>query len=201
MSELLVWVSAKVGLKVRLNGWGLPEKKSFFHPKANVGKRFTFCQNIERLKAQNRPIIYIDESGFQDDMPRRYGYAPTSKRAIGSYDWHSKKRTNVIGALLGKALLTVALFTTNINGAIFSTWVVQDLIPKLPPKSVIVMDNATFHKGEDMQQALESEGHTLLYLPSYSPDLNPIENKWAQAKAIRRALKCEIEQLFQHTKI
>ncbi len=54
----------------------------------------------------------------------------------------------------------------------------QELIPKLPPQSIIVIDNATFHKGSDMKEAVENAGHTLLYLPPYSPDLNPIENKW-----------------------
>lgn len=62
----------------------------------------------------------------------------------------------------------------------------QDLIPKLPEQSVVVMDNASFHKQPEMQNALAAAGHTLLYLPPYSPDLNPIEHKWAQIKALRR---------------
>jgi transposase len=60
-----------------------------------------------------------------------------------------------------------------------------------------VLDNATFHKGVEMINALESLGHTVLYLPPYSPDLNPIEKKWAQAKSRRRKLQCPIEKLFQ----
>ncbi len=72
----------------------------------------------------------------------------------------------------------------------------QDLIPKLPPKSIIIMDNASFHKGVSMKKAIEDAGHTLLYLPPYSPDLNPIEKKWAQAKAIRRRVGGSIEELF-----
>ncbi|WP_427910196.1 transposase [Piscirickettsia salmonis] len=62
--------------------------------------------------------------------------------------------------------------------------------------SVIVMDNAGFHKRSDMIEAIEEQGHTLEYLPSYSPDLNPIERKWAEAKAIRRKYQCSIEDLF-----
>jgi transposase len=58
------------------------------------------------------------------------------------------------------------------------------------------MDNASFHKGQDMVNALEDGGHTLLYLPPYSPDLNPIEKKWAHAKAIRRRIGGSIEALF-----
>ena len=70
------------------------------------------------------------------------------------------------------------------------------LLPNLPEKTVIVMDNATFHKGEEMQRLLQDSGHTLLYLPPYSPDLNPIEKKWAQAKSIPRKTGCSIHQLF-----
>ena len=108
---------------------------------------------------------------------------------------------NAIGALLCKTLLTVSLFGANINTAIFTAWVKQDLLPKLPPQSVIVMDNASFHKGSEMKEAIETAGHTLLYLPPYSPDLNPIEKKWAQAKKIRKAQQCTITKLFQNEKL
>jgi transposase len=63
------------------------------------------------------------------------------------------------------------------------------------------MDNAAFHKGAKMKQALKEAGHTLLYLPPYSPDLNPIEHKWAQAKKIRQANQCNIQLLFQCKKL
>ena len=130
-------------------------------------------------------------------MPRTHGYAPRGKRCYGIQDWGAKGRTNVIGALLGGALLTVSLFSTTINTQIFDAWVIQDLIPKLPQNSVVVMDNATFHKGPQMVKALQDAGHTLLYLPPYSPDLNPIEKKWAQAKKLRRSTNLSIERLFQ----
>ncbi len=58
------------------------------------------------------------------------------------------------------------------------------------------MDNATFHKGKEMIKIIEDSGHTLLYLPPYSPDLNNIEKKWAQAKQIRRSKNCSIDELF-----
>jgi len=89
------------------------------------------------------------------------------------------------------------LFKTNINADIFRAWVEQDLLPKLPENAVIVMDNAAFHKRQDMQNLIRNAGHTLLYLPPYSPDLNPIEQKWAQTKAIRKQLMCSINELFK----
>jgi len=141
-------------------------------------------------------LVSLDESGFAHDMPRTHGYAPKGKRCYGKHDWGAKGRTNVIGALLGGALLTVSLFSTSINTEIFTNWILYDLIPKLPPNSVVILDNATFHKGAVMQKMIQNAGHTLLYLPPYSPDLNPIEKKWSQAKAIRRRDGCTINELF-----
>ena len=129
-------------------------------------------------------------------MPRTHGYASKGQRCFGTHDWHARGRTNVIGALIGATLLTTCLFQCNIDSDVFHSWLTKDLLPKLPPGNVIVMDNATFHKRSDTKQAIKDDNHILEYLPSYSPDLNPIEHKWAQAKAIRRNTKCSIDELF-----
>lgn len=142
--------------------------------------------------------MYIDESGFAHDMPRTHGYSKKGKRCYGTHDWGAKGRTNAIGALIGQTLLTVVLLAGTVNTQVFSCWVEQDLLPKLPVNSVIVMDNASFHKGEEMKKAIADAGHYLLYLPPYSPDLNPIEHKWAQAKNIRKTVGCSIDDLFHY---
>lgn len=130
-------------------------------------------------------------------MPRTHGYSPVGQRCYGTRDWHAKGRTNAIGALLGKFLLTVGLFEHNVDTDTFYAWLKQDLISRLPPNSVLVMDNATFHKRNDIKETIEKEGHILEFLPPYSPDLNPIEQKWAQAKAMRKKFMCSITQLFK----
>lgn len=151
---------------------------------------------IENYHHTNQPIVYIDESGFADHMPRRYGYAPIGHQCFGVQNWGARGRTNVIGALLSGILLTVSLLNTYINSDIFYSWFPCDLLPKLPSKCVIVMDNASFHKRLDIQNAIRSAGHILQFLPPYSPQLNPIEHKWAQAKAIRKQKHCSISELF-----
>lgn len=156
-----------------------------------------FCQKIEALKKEDKQIVYIDESGFAHDMPRTHGYSDKGKRCYGSHDWGAKGRTNAIGALIGKAIVAIGLISGSVNTDVFTSWIEQILLPSLSKESVIVMDNASFHKGKDIQKMLESAGHRLLYLPPYSPDLNPIEQKWAQAKHIRRTLNCSIDRLFQ----
>ncbi len=110
-------------------------------------------------------------------MPRRYGYSLKGKPCYGKHGWHAKGRTNAIGALIGKALLTVGLFPCNINSDVFALWLRKDLLSKLSEPSVIVMDNATFHKRKDMHDAIVKAGHKLIFLPPYSPALNPIEKK------------------------
>jgi len=134
-------------------------------------------------------------------MPRRYGYAPIGQRCYGRWDWRAKGRINVIGALLGLQLIAVGLFQGSINADTFLAWVHQVLLPQLPPAAVIVLDNAAFHKRQDIQNTLREAGHTLDYLPPYSPDLNPIEHKWAQAKAVRKQSHCSVDELFQSNRI
>ena len=131
-------------------------------------------------------------------MPRTHGYAPRGKRCFGAQDWHARGRVNVLGALLAGVLLTVGLTDGNVDADVFNLWLEHDLIPKLPPASVVVMDNATFHKRADTKAMIRNAGHTLEFLPPYSPDLNPIEHKWAQAKARRRKTGQAPELIFQN---
>jgi transposase len=166
------------------------------HPKAKPEERRIFEEKMAAYSKNNKPIIYIDESGFAHDMPRTHGYSIRGQRCYGIHDWGARGRTNAIGAIIGNKMLTVGLFDFNINTDIFNGWVKEDLIPKLPEESILVMDNATFHKSKDMQRDIKDAGHILEYLPPYSPDLNPIEHKWAQAKAHRRKLRCDVDYLF-----
>ena len=90
-------------------------------------------------------------------MPRTHGYAPKGTRCYDVQDWQPGKRTNVIGALMGENLLTVSLFECNINTTIFNSWVEQDLVPKLPKNSVLIMDNAGFHKSPLLLEMIECQ--------------------------------------------
>lgn len=161
-------------------------KKSLVHPKRDEYKRTVFKKLLEYYKSENRTIVYVDESGFALDMPRTHGYSPIGKRCYGVCNWNAKGRTNVIGAIIGFSLFTASLFNCNIDSDVFYAWLANDLMPKVKPRSVIVMDNASFHKRKDMIQLIYSKKCIPLFLPPYSPDLNPIEKKWAQVKAHRK---------------
>ena len=129
-------------------------------------------------------------------MPRNYGYSEQGTRCYGTHDWHAKGRLNAIGAIVGMTFITLSLFSSSINSNVFYAWLTQDLLPKVNSGAVIVMDNATFHKRNDMLEAIREAGCITEFLPPYSPDLNPIEKKWAQAKSIRRKCRCSIDELF-----
>ena len=171
-------------------------KKSLTHPKADGDARRIFREKISKYERDNRPVVYLDESGFAADMPRTHGYTRRGERCPGTQDWQARGRTNVIGALLNGVLLTAGLNLANVDADIFNLWLKHQLLPKLPPASIVVMDNATFHKRADTSRMLNAAGHTLEYLPPYSPDLNPIEPKWAQAKAIRRRTGQKADEIF-----
>ena len=129
-------------------------------------------------------------------MPRTHGYSLIGNKCIGVQDWHAKGRLNAIGAILNMLFITVSIFEGSVNSDVFYSWLTQDLLPKVSENSVIVMDNASFHKRSDMIEAIQDKGIILEFLPPYSPDLNPIEHKWAQAKSIRRKYRCDVNEIF-----
>ena len=106
-------------------------------------------------------------------MPRTDGYAPRGQRCPGQHDWNAKGRVNVIEALPAGVLLCVGLTEANVNADIFNLWLEHDLI--------------------------KAAGHTLEYLPPYSPDFNDIEHKWAQARACRRKTGKTTGEIFKDT--
>lgn len=167
------------------------------HPQADESKRKHFLEQLAHYRQNNRPIIYLDESGFKSHDYRPYGYAPRGQKCHDTYNWQLKNMTNAIGVIHDGQLLSVGLYDCSINSRIFHNWVSTLLIPELPSNSVIVMDNATFHKRQDIQDLITTNGHTILWLPPYSPDLNEIEHTWAWIKQKRKdwRLNC-IDSLF-----
>jgi transposase len=162
--------------------------------------RFIFQLKIFRYEfIEKRPIVYLDESGFAMDAPRNNGYSLKGKRCYAGKDWHARGRVNAIGAVINFNLFNVCLFDCYINADVFYAWLTQELLPNVPSNSVIVLDNATFHKRNDALYAIERAGHIVEFLPPYSPDLNPIEKKWAQAKSIRRKYNYTPDELFLYS--
>lgn len=131
-------------------------------------------------------------------MPRTHGYSRKGSRVHGVCDWNARGRVNAIGAITEEfEFIALSLIPGTINSDIFHLWLTEDLLPQIKSRAVIVMDNARFHKRADSEEAIRESGCILEFLPAYSPDLNLIEHKWAQAKAIRRQQRCDTYTLFQ----
>jgi transposase len=93
-----------------------------------------------------------------------------------------------VAAKCASKILAPFCFQGTCNAALFNLWVERFLVPELAPGQVVVLDNATFHKSEKTKWLIEQAGCTLLFLPAYSPDLNPIEVFWANLKTKIRNL-------------
>ena len=83
------------------------------------------------------------------------------------------------------------------NKELFKKYLSEKLLPNLPKNSYLIMDNASFHKGKDIEDLIKSYNINLMYLPPYSPDLNPIEKKWSQIKSLYRKLTNNFEDKFK----
>ena len=119
-------------------------------------------------------------------MTRQYGRAPRGQRLVASVPHGHWKTSTFIGALREDRLVAPGVFDGAINGAMFLAYVEQVLVPALRPGDVVIMDNLGSHKVAGIREAIEAAGATLLYLPPYSPDFNPIEQVFAKLKAALR---------------
>ncbi len=135
--------------------------------------------------------MYLDESGFERTTHRAYGWGLRGKKVDGERSGNKRPRTSLISARQGKRLLAPILFEGNTNAVLFNYWLQSHLFKELAQGSTIIMDNATFHKTAATKQLIEQAGHTLLFLPPYSPDFNPIEQDFAIMKRRRQFLPAD----------
>jgi len=128
-------------------------------------------------------IIYIDECGVQKDMKRTHGRSPAGERIYLPVNGHKGEKVNIVAGLLNNRILCPVTYTWNTTGEWFNQWFGLCLCSFLKKGSVIVMDNAAFHKKKDLKLIGESYGCRIIWLPPYSPDKNPIEHYWANLKS------------------
>jgi transposase len=134
-------------------------------------------------------IVYLDESGMDNRDQYDYAWNERGQRFHALKSGRREGRVNMIAALCSSNLIAPFTVEGACNRTVFETWLASCLLPLLNPGQVVVMDNATFHKGGHIEQLIQDAGCQLLYLPPYSPDLNKIEQCWAWLKSrIRKKL-------------
>jgi len=130
-------------------------------------------------------------------MVRRYGRCPVGQRLLAKAPHGHWRTTTFIAALRRDGLNAPMTLDGPMNGETFRAWTEQFLAPVLKPGDIVVMDNLPSHKVSGIREAIEAQGAMLLYLPPYSPDLNPIEQVFAKFKtALRKAAARTVARLW-----
>jgi transposase len=142
--------------------------------------------------------VFIDETWVKTNMAPLRGWCSRGKRLIGKAP-HGRWRTmTFIAALRVDGIDAPCVFDGPINGESFRAYIEQVLVPSLKPGDIVVIDNLGSHKGKAVRAAISSVGARLIFLPPYSPDLNPIEQVFAKLKAaLRKAQARTIEAVVQ----
>ena len=143
-------------------------------------------------------LVFIDETGANTKMIRRYGWGPKSSRVVSNVPHGHWTTTTFVAALRTTGLTAPLVIDSPMNGEVFLAYVKQQLIKILRPSDIVIMDNLTSHKQPGVQDAIESVGANVMYLPPYSPDLNPIELAFSKLKTLlRRSAERTVEDLWK----
>ena len=141
--------------------------------------------------------MFIDETWCSTNMTRRYGRAPRGQKAHAAVPHGHWRTSTFVAALRTDGIIAPFVFDGAMNGAIFRFYVETQLAPALHRGDVVVMDNLAAHKANVIRDLIEARGAILLYLPAYSPDLNPIELVFAKLKhLLRSAAERTIDRLW-----
>ena len=146
----------------------------------------------EQVEAER--LVFVDEMGTNTSLSPLYAWAKKGQRAYWCVPRNRGANTTVLSSMSAKGMgssLTVEGATTS---AVFEAYVEQVLAPTLRKGRVVVMDNLSAHKGERIRQLIEERGCELIYLPSYSPDFNPIEEAFAKIKALMRKVEARTKE-------
>jgi len=143
-------------------------------------------------------LVFIDETCTTTSMVRLRGRCPRGERLIGYAPHGQWKTITFVAGLRHRAMVAPFVFEGAINGPMFLAYVKQCLVPTLKRSDIVIMDNLPVHKIAGVAEAIEAAGAMLLYLPPYSPDLNPIEPAFSKVKAhVRKAAEHTIPGLLR----
>ena len=143
-------------------------------------------------------LVFVDETWASTNMTRTRGRSPSGRRLVMAVPHGHWKTTTFVAALRAEGLTAPTVVDGAINGDLFEAYVRQQLVPTLRPGDTVLMDNLSSHKRAAVREAIEQVGARLVYLPPYSPDMNPIEQAFAKLKALlRKAGERTVEGLWR----
>ena len=178
--------------------WTVVQKKTIHASEQDrpdvAAKRAVWKRDQEGLDASR--LIFIDETWTKTNMTRLRGRAPRGDRLIAKIPHGHWNTTTLIAALGIDGMRCSTVVDGAVNGDVFEAFVRRVLLPQLRRGDIVVMDNLSSHKRLVIRQLIESVGAELLYLPPYSPDLNPIELIFSKVKQLVRSLACRTQRLL-----
>ena len=139
-------------------------------------------------------LIFIDETWAKTNMTRLRGRAPKGQRLVAKVPAGHWKTTTLIAALGVTGVCCSTVVDGAINGDVFEAFVSQVLVPRLRPGDVVILDNLSSHKRGSTRTLIQATGAAVLFLPPYSPDLNPIEMVFSKIKQRLRSLACRTRE-------
>lgn len=142
-------------------------------------------------------LVFLDESGVNTNLTQLYGRNLSSKRVIDYVPLNTPKSATVLSSIRLSGEKAFTTYTGGTTGERFISYLRDILIPTLKPGDIVVMDNIRSHHVKAVGEPLHKNGMILLYLPPYSPDLNPIEMMWSKMKAILRKWKVRKAKRFK----
>jgi hypothetical protein len=148
--------------------------------------RVQYWQEIGAVKLAD--LVFVDETGSNLSMTRRYARALKGDRAYSDAPYQRGNNLTLIGAMALRGLVGEMTLPGATDALVFKTYVSQVLVPNLWSGACVVMDNLPAHKVAGIREAIEAVGATVVYLSPYSPDFSPIENCWSKVKEFLRTL-------------
>ncbi len=122
--------------------------------------------------------MYIDETGIDTYLYREYARAPIGKKVIGKIRGRKYQRVGIVAAKMGHKIIEPFECSETMNSDLFEGWFASIFLPALPPDAVIIMDNASFHRKNQLCELAWEYRIKVIFLPPYSPEYNPIEHFW-----------------------
>jgi transposase len=142
-------------------------------------------------------LVFLDETGINTGMTRLYGRGTHGARVTDHVPDARFERTSILSSVRLNGDLVPLVFEGSLNGKLFKEYVSKILIPTLQEGDIVIMDNLKSHKVKGIASIIQAAGANVVYLPPYSPDLNPIEMMWSKIKAQLRKTKARTKQLLE----
>jgi transposase len=134
-------------------------------------------------------LVYLDETSVNIGMTRLYGRAPKGERIVEYVPYVKYKRVSILSTIRVNGESNPFVYSGSLNGNLFTQYIFYCVLPTLKPYDILVMDRLSSHMMAIISEMVESVGANVLYLPQYSPDLNPIETVFSQIKSELRERK------------